>query len=70
MSKTKTKTQDFQVKYWKSVTGWTVTNKKTEKVMASRKSSIPYTQHFKSTMFDRQLELKLCLNVSGHTTTD
>ena len=61
--------------------GWTVTNKKTEKVMASRKSSkhniIPcftsynsavtvyhcsvsnfdaYTQHFKSTMFDRQLK--------------
>ena len=44
MSKTKTETQDLQDQYWKSMT---VTNKKTEKVMASRKSSIPVVAHSK-----------------------
>ena len=86
-TKTETETQDLQDQYWKSMTGM---NCDKQKVMASRKSSIPvvahskqkknhtmfnnssisavtvthcsvsnfgsYTQRFKSTMFDRQLQ--------------
>ena len=44
MSKTETETQDLQDQYWKSMTGM---NCEKQKVMASRKSSIPVVAHSK-----------------------
>ena len=44
MSKTKTETEDLQDQYWKSMSGM---NCDKQKVMASRKSSIPVVAHSK-----------------------
>ena len=44
MSKTKTETRDLQDQYWKSISGM---NCDKQKVMASRKSSIPVVAHSK-----------------------
>ena len=43
-TKTETETQDLQDQYWKSMTGM---NCDKQKVMASRKSSIPVVAHSK-----------------------
>ena len=63
MSKTKTETQDLEDQYWKSMTGM---NCDKQKVMASRKSSIPVVAHSKqktclTTVLFQQLPLLIAV---------
>ena len=73
MSNTKTRLETYNTNTVSPWLGWTVTNKKTEKVVASRKSSIPVVAHSKqqniipclTTVLFRQLPLIIqCVMVS------